>query len=133
MTSNDSHLPASLAAAQRRFEHWRSTRREPCRIPPSLWQAAVRCAAKYGVHRTVRALRLDFNSLKRRVLASTGAPAAQGRPPTFVELVAPAGNGPAGCIVEVERPGGAKLRVELRGSEIPDVAELARRFAAEDA
>jgi hypothetical protein len=85
------------------------------------------------VYQTVRALGLDYKALKKRVVAGVAAPAAPGRAPTFVELVAPGRNGPAECIVEVERPGGAKLKVELRGAGIPDVTELARRFAAEDA
>jgi hypothetical protein len=130
MTSNDLHLPAQLAAAQRRFEHWRSTRTKLCKIPTPLWNTAVRCAAKYGVYRTVLALGLDYKTLKKRLLASTGALATPSHP-AFVELVPPERNGPAECIVEVERPEGAKLRVELRGTAIPDIPELARRFAAE--
>jgi hypothetical protein len=95
---------------------------------------AVRCGLKYGVYRTVRALRLDYTSLKKRVLAAGGRASAPPRPaPAFVELVAPALSGPAECVVEVARPGGAKLRVELRGSAVPDVSELARRFTAEEA
>lgn len=133
MTFEDPRLPPALAAVRRRFEHWRSTRSEPCRIPSPLWKAAVRCAAKCGLNRTVLVLGLDYNSLKRRVMASGDAPVAPSPPQAFVELVAPGRNGPADCIVEVERPGGAKLRVELRGSAVPDLAELARRFAAEGA
>ena len=130
---DDSRLPTPLAAARWRFEHWRSTRTAPCRIPPALWKAAVRCAVRFGVYRTASALRLDYNSLKRRLTASTNAEVASSSPPAFVEIHAPPRNGLAECIVEVERPGGAKLRVELRGSGIPDLAELARRFAAEGA
>lgn len=131
MTSNHLRLPAQLAAARRRFEHWRSTRRAPCRIPPHLWKAAEHCAAKYGVFQTVRALGLDYKALKKRVVSTAGAPAAPGRAPTFVELVAPERNGQVGCIVEVENPRGARLRIELRGAGIQDLAEFARRFAAE--
>jgi hypothetical protein len=93
----------------------------------------VRCAVKYGVYRTASTLKLDYNSLKRRLTASTGEGVASSSPPAFIEFAVPGGSGPAGCIVEVERPGGAKLRVELRGSGIPDLAELVRRFAAEGA
>lgn len=133
MPTKDPCPPAPLAAVRRRFEHWRSTRRQPCRIPPPLWKAAVRCATKYGIHRVVCALGLDYNSLKRRVMATAGAAATPSHPPAFVELVPPGRNGPAECIVEVERPGGARLRIELRGSGIPDLAELARRFSVEGA
>lgn len=134
MTPHDPHLPARLAAARRRFDDWRATRRRPCPIPPGLWKAAVRCAAKHGVYRTVRALGLDYNSLKRRVEAAAGAPPVPSSPQGFVELVRPASpRGPGECTLEVERPGGAKLRVELRGAVLPDLADLARRFAAEGA
>ena len=133
MSSHHDPLPAPLAAARRRFLTWRSTRKGHGPIPSPLWKMAVRCATKYGVYRTVRALGLDYNTLKRRVKASTALPVAPARPSTFLELVPPARNWPAEAIVEVERPGGAKLRIELRGSGIPDLAELARRFAAEGA
>jgi hypothetical protein len=135
MKPDDAPLPAPLAAARRQFEHWRSTRSEPGRIPPPLWRLALRCARKYGLYRTVRALRLDYTGLKKRLLATGGTPATAQRSPApgFVELVAPGLSGPAECVIEVARPGGTKLRIELRGSRVPDVAELARRFSAEEA
>src|SRR5688500_18660999 len=94
MTPDDPRLPTDVAAARQRFEHWRSTRSKPYRIPEPLWKAAVRCAAKYGVYRTCRALGLDYNCLKRRVMA-TAVPVPPIAPPTFVELVPPSGNGAA--------------------------------------
>ena len=133
MMSDDLPLPAPLAAARRRFEYWRSTRRGPNRIPPRLWKAAVRCAATCGLNRTVLALGLDYNCLKKRVMASVAAPAPPSPPATFVELVPAGPKGAAECILEVERPGGAKLRVELRGAGVPDLADLLRRFAKEGA
>ena len=130
MTPADPRFPTDLAAARQRCEHWRSTRSKPYRIPAPLWTAAVRCATKYGVYRTCRALGLDYNCLKRRVMAVAAPPIA---PATFVELLPAGPNGAAECVVEVERPGGAKLRIELRGRGIPDLADLARRFAVEGA
>ena len=129
----DAPLPAPLVAVRRRFEEWRSCHSPPCRIPPPLWKAAVRCAGKYGILRTTRALRLEYNGLKRRVAASAGAPADHGGPPAFVELARPGGDGAACCIVEVERPGGARLRMEFRGPAVPDIADLVRRFVSEGA
>ena len=129
MTTDVAPLPPALAAARRSFERWRAERRRPYRIPAPLWGAAVRCAARYGLFPTARALGLDYNSLKRRVMAGAEAPATP--PSTFVEMVAPAGHSPPECVVVIERPGGAKLRLELRGSAIPDVADLLRRFVSE--
>src|SRR5262245_26864805 len=123
MTPADSHLPASLAGARRRFQRWRQTGSRPHRIPASLWKAAVRCAAQHGLYQTARALGLDYNSLKKRVVASAETPATSTLPSPFVELFTPARGGPpAECILEIERPEGTKLRVELRGSAIPDLA-----------
>ena len=133
MPSDDPRLPAPLATARRRLQEWRSRESRPFRIPAPLWEAAVRCAAKFGVCPTARALGLDYNSLKKRLRATAGAPPVTTSPPAFVELVTPARGAPAECILEIERPGGAKLRVELRGSGIPDLADLARRFASETA
>jgi len=133
MTPDDPHLHPVLADALRRFEDWRSTRTGQDRIPAHLWRAAVRCAARCGLNRTVLVLRLDYNSLKKHMMAAAPLPAAPGPRPAFVELVAPAGKGPVAFTLEVERPGGAKLRVEIQCSALPDLADLARRFATEGA
>ena len=134
MTWDHDRLPAPLASARRGLEEWRSSGRKPHRIPAPLWRAAVRCAARYGLCPTARALGLDYNSLKRRVNAEAERPATvSSSPPAFVEFVTSDRGAPAECILEIERPGGAKLRLELRGSGIPDVADLALRFASETA
>ena len=60
-------LPAGLERIRQRFERWRETREGRPRIPESLWSQAARAARQFGVHRTCRALRLDYLVLKRRV------------------------------------------------------------------
>ena len=153
-------LRAGLEGVKRRFERWRRTRRGHARIPDSLWAAAVKAVGVHGLNRTVRALRLDYYSLKERVerQASTAsgptarAAAGRGRPsarkrfrrrgadparplPAFVELTPPVGDGlvaaPVGfcqCTVEWDDAAGAKMRVELRGTAMPDLAGLSRSF-----
>ena len=50
--------------------------------------------------------------------------------PAFVELLA-SGNGAAtSCLVEVETPRGAKMRLELKAIGTSELAELMRAFAA---
>ena len=156
-------LPAGLEGVQRRFERWRRTRRGHARIPDALWAAAVKAAGRHGLHRTVRALRLDYYSLKERVEGQVGIardPAAKvgagprrpsarkpfdrrrriparKRPgyrrtdtaqslPAFLELAPPAA--PCQCTVEWEDAAGAKMRVELKGTAMPDLAALSRSF-----
>ena len=131
-------LPARLAAVQRRFQAWRRTH-EPCsRIPEPLWRSAVRMAGVYGLHRTARALRLDYYALKKRVEQGTAVndstaavPAAVSKAEAmspFLELVAPVSAGAGECILELENAAGAKMRVHLKGVASPDLAALSRSF-----
>jgi len=134
-------LPAELERTRRRFECWRRTREGRSRIPESLWTSAVKAAGRYGLHRTSRTLRLDYNALKKHVAKE--AAARVGRPgaanasrgvakekavATFVELASPAPASTRECILELEDPGGAKMRVHLKGVEAPDLTALSRSF-----
>ena len=126
MSSDPVALPAPLADAQTRFAEWRSRRvRRTERIPAVLWRAAARCAARFGVHPTARALGLDSGALKRQMAPTPDAP--------FVELIPSLGASPPECILELENSAGAKLRIELRGPAVPDIIELAHRFGRDEA
>ena len=121
-------LPAGLERARQRFERWRRTRKGHSRIPEALWAVAVKSARRFGLHPTSRALRLDYMVLKRRVEGdSVGpAPSAKAASPSFVELL-PAGKGPRPeCVVELEDPSGARMRIELNGIAPSDLATLTR-------
>jgi hypothetical protein len=50
--------------------------------------------------------------------------------PAFVELLASGSGTARSCMVEVESPRGAKLRLELKGIQASELAELIRVFAA---
>jgi hypothetical protein len=183
-------LPGRLEAIRRRFERWRRTRKGRSRIPEPLWAAAAKAAGTYGVHRTAKALGLDYYLLKERVEVATrgtsgrrgatdgkshrdavaalgtsrrgvavdgrscgGAVAVRGTAAagrgtaaarggvaagrgedgtttgaTFVELAPCLSGGVRECILELEHPGGAKMRVHLKGVEAPDLAALTRSF-----
>lgn len=141
-------FPAGLAGIRRRLERWRQTHPVRSRIPASLWAAAARAAEKWGVHRTCRALRLDYYSLKKRVERQSTAvdrsahatatfptpvPSAiadQGLPslPAFLELGPPGPIGPCECTLEWENAAGAKMRIHLKNSAMPDLAALSRSF-----
>ena len=117
-----SGLPAAFGRGQRKFEQWRQRRRPRARIPEELWREAAELASAYGIHRTAKALRLDYYSLKKRVaaVARSGQGAAE-----FVEIL------PGGmpiprpeCRIEVEDGSGVKMRIHLQGGDLPDVAAL---------
>ena len=134
--------PARLEAVRRRFEAWRKTRQARAQIPERLWKSAVKVAATYGLCRTARTLGLDYNALKQHVesavlnnspagptpsqknparSASTAKKSAQNPAMTFVELTTLERPGSPECIVELENPRGAKMRIHAKGNRIPDV------------
>jgi hypothetical protein len=122
-------VPARLEGLSRRFERWRKTRRGRSRIPETLWASALRAVGKYGLNPTARALRLDYYALKKRAeQASSATPSEDGSVTSFVELAPPASGGARECILELEDPSGAKMRVHLKGIEAPDLAALSRSF-----
>lgn len=120
-------LPAGLEAARHHFERWRTTRKSPSRIPEGLWTVAVNSARRFGVHRTSRALRLDYAVLKRHVAADAAASSSRPTvPPSFVELVAAGSGHGAECVVEIEDPSGVRMRIEVKGLAPLDLVALTR-------
>ena len=125
-----SELPARLERTRQRFERWRETRKVRSRIPESLWTSAVKMAKAYGINRTACALRVDYYSLKERVeseVSSSGV-SKKNTSSTFVELAVPAIAGTCECLLELEDVAGAKMRVHLKGVEVPDLVALSRSF-----
>ena len=114
----------TLDEAKARFEKWRNNRSGKARIPAELWSAAVEVARKEGINRTARELHVAWDDLKRRM-----APPAEVRQrsgsPVFVELVAPQTQPVPECTLEVEGRQG-KLRIQLKGASVSDLATLSR-------
>ena len=122
-TRTDTHTEF-IEAVHQRFERWRSTREHLSPIPEVLWAAAVGAAREHGLNRTARALRLNYYALKERVESAEAqacVPQAQAR---FVELIAPRVASAGECIVELENARGAKMRIQLKGTDIPELASL---------
>ena len=129
-------LPARLESTRLRFARWRQTRDGRSHIPETLWASAVKAVGKYGLNPTARALGLDYYSLKKRVEAETSCGGSDRRDEVksaagrskFIELAPVALAGSPECILELERPGGAKMRVHLTGMPVLDLAALSRSF-----
>ena len=148
-TGTTHDLPAGLESTRLRFDRWRQTRDGRSHIPEALWASAVKAVGKYGLNPTARALGLDYYSLKKRAEAgasrgesdrregtkpaagkSAGSEIRRGgiRRGEFIELAPVAPAGLPACIVELEHPGGAKMRVHLMGMQAPDLTALSRSF-----
>jgi hypothetical protein len=114
----------SLEEAKARFENWRQNRRGKTAIPDELWAAAVEVAGKEGINRTSTELRVEWNHLKRRMVAASKA-STKPAPPAFVELVTPRPQGLPECIIELESQRG-KLRIQLKNASASYLATLSR-------
>jgi hypothetical protein len=123
--SQHGELPAELVRARARFQSWRRTRQPKSRIPEALWALAVKLTSAHGLHRTARALKLDYYSLKKRVEASQARKAA--KRPAFIELPAAVMAGRE-CVIELEDAAGVSLRVHLKGYDAADVVTVGRGF-----
>jgi len=128
-TRRTRNLPAQLERTRRRFERWRRSRKGRSPIPDVLWASAVKAAGAYGLHRTAKVLRLDYYSLKKHVEAAGSRRVSKGEAvATFVELAPPTSGTSRECILELEDPCGAKMRIHLKGAAVPDLAALSRSF-----
>jgi len=124
-------VSTALESVQRRFEQWRRRHRTRSRIPGRLWAAAVRAASTSGIHRTAKALRVDYYSLKRRVqqdAAGVSRVQPEGGVGSFIELTPAPSGGSCRCDLEWESAGGAKMRVRLNSFQMPDLVALSRSF-----
>lgn len=122
---------ADLARAAVRFEQWRQGRVAGSRIPTGLWKLAIRVAGRHGVASTAAALRLDYYSLKKRLVAGSVPAGDTERPsprPAFVELSPGPLSSLGPCVIEFSDGVGATLRVQLPTGQVPDLVALGRSF-----
>ncbi len=144
MTQGSASHREDVEQLGRRFAEFRSTHPVRSRLPEELWAAAAKLARRNGIEATALALDVDRPSLQK--WTDRFEPGAQPRPrrqvrqrrtgrtvsvaPAFVELLAQTTGAAPSCLVEVESPQGAKLRLELKAIQPSALAELIRAFAA---
>jgi hypothetical protein len=148
MTQGSARHREDVEQLGRRFAEFRSTHPVRSRLPEELWAAAAKLARRDGVEATARVLDVDRPSLQKWTdRFEPGAQVKVGKPrgqrqvgrtestaPAFVELLAQTTGailhrGETSCLVEVESPQGAKLRLELKAISTSVLAELIRAFA----
>ena len=120
---------ADLSRAIVQFEHWRQGRIAGSRIPDRLWKLAVTVAGRHGVARTAAALKLDYYSLKSRLVEPRPPVGDAGDsipPPAFVELAPGPLPSLGPCVVELSDGTGSTLRVQLPAGQVPDLVALGR-------
>ena len=115
MARTETEVPIAMRRVYRRLELWRGKRRGRAPIPPSLWMAAGELAREHGVNPVARALRLEYNHLRRMAEADRPRSRKGRASPAFVELVAPQAVAPSQCVIELEGQRG-RLRIEWSGT-----------------
>lgn len=121
----------SVEAVSNQFETWRKRRHCRSRIPESLWQAAVGLCREHSICEVSRRLRLNYHGLKNRVTWAKNRSLSVGQRPDlgFVRLDLGASMAPPECLVEMEVPNGARMRMSFKGvSRDFDPVELGRAF-----
>ena len=120
-----------LEVVRHQFETWRKRRRCRGRIPEALWQAAAEQCRERSICEVSQTLRVNYNDLKGRVQRSgdRGLAVGQRREVGFVKLDLGTSNMPSECLVEMEAPNGAKMRMSFKGASREfDPVELSRAF-----
>ena len=122
-------LPAEVERVRERLEKWRAGERRGGRIPEKLWEAAARAARRHGVSGVCRALGLDYNGLRRRSELIEEEPgkevSAEG---LFVELAPMRRAEGAGCVLELQKGNGAKLRISVSDAATVDWCRVKEAF-----
>ena len=122
-------VPVEARGVLRRLEQWRRVRKHGMPMPEVLWRSATELARQHGVAKVARLLRLDYYVLKERL--GTLARDKRGRSEakaSFVEMTSLAAPSGSECVVELEHPGGARMRIHVKGGSGPDVGALSRIF-----
>jgi len=118
-------VPLGIERVRSQFEQWRAQKRGRERIPERLWCAAVDAARRHGVHAVSCAARLNHGALSERVDASESSVDDAA---AFVELSAEPVSSGAGCIIELEKSNGARMRICVREGAEVDWARMKEAF-----
>ena len=119
----------SLEQVCGQFEYWRQTRQKRCPIPEKLWRAAESLYPEYSLYHISKALRLNYTDLKQRLeQKQPGFIPPPIKPSEFIEVKINPAIHPLECLVEMEDPSGAKMRMHVKGGAGLDLLELGRIF-----
>ena len=124
-------LPRSVTTLAARLAKWRKGQPRNGRLPDWAWAEAVDAALSHGVHRISQAVRINYYSLKRRVLAEENQRSPEKQPetkPVFVELEVgrPLRGGCVRAVLQLEDAEGKKLSIHAESTSAADLATLSR-------
>ena len=124
----NAELPHRLLQGRQRFEQWRSQKDTRGRLPDHLWSLAVDLAQEFGLSKTAKTLRLEYNRLKMKSQhADTTSGSAPASAPTFLELRHHSAC-PVECTIDCQRAPGQMIRIQLKGPQWPDITGICQQL-----
>jgi hypothetical protein len=127
-TSGDG-LFAELDQVGKELAVWRETPGKGPKIPELVWQGAVRAAKRHGVYPVCKALNLDYNCLRNRMEESRKRRQTRMELiPAFVEVKPEASSADPGCVVELEKGNGTRLRICAKAASTVDWNKIKEVF-----
>ncbi len=121
-----SGLLAELVDVKGELNAWRGLSRKRQKIPEAIWVKAVRAAKRHGLNPVSKALGLDYSCLKRRVHESGGSSGST-LTPAFVEVKSAHAEDLA-CVIELEKGGGARMRICVKSAGSVDWCRIKEAF-----
>ena len=120
---------AALEQVRDELEAWRAAPGKRQKIPEPVWRKAARAARKHGVNPVSKALGLDYNCLKRRAAGDGGSePRSSGVAPAFIEVTPDAPEAELGCVIELEKGSGTRLRIGVKSASAVDWGRIKEAF-----
>jgi hypothetical protein len=126
MAKKTQSVDAPVEQLRARIDEWRRMRPHRTRMPAELWAEAVALARSKGAYRVARAVRINFDTLRRRV-----SEAASEAAPTFVELPGAPRVAAAvveGIVLELHGGDGTRMVLHLGMDAAVDVAQVVAAF-----
>ena len=127
--SGGNGLAAELEQVGKELAAWRATPGKGAKIPDPVWRKAARAAKRHGVYPVCKVLNLDYSCLRKRVEESSKR--RQTRMdliPAFVEVRPEASSADPGCVVELEKGNGTRLRICAKAAASVDWNKIKEVF-----
>lgn len=116
----------TLEEVQRQFEGWRRRKGRRDRIPKALWKAAVSLSGQHTTNEISKLLHLNRTAVRERIRAHKQQEAA----PAFIEFEARLLQAIGECTIEMEKPGGVKMKICIKGN-YSDIVGLSKALWGE--
>jgi len=118
-------LMTELDQVREALTAWRAASVRGQKIPDAVWRQAVRVAKRHGLNPVSKALGLDYSCLKRRLVVGCGS---ENGSPAFVEVKPSAPSEDIACVIELEKGGGARMRICVKSAGSVDWCRIKEAF-----